>query len=300
MRWHGPCAARVLLNEFFGTMNPRPLEKPLPRLRHDAGRPSLPRSKDILLCLPRAEVLCELPRTLLDALVADGRTISLSRGAVIFSPGDPPALYLTLHGRITMLTRPTPDTEIIIFERNSGEVFGEASLLLGRQVLEARAADHVVAFRMGADCVHAVLRESQPATLALATLLARRMASTETRLGAVAIYKVKERLRYVLQELATERNVADSRGYILRDRLTHQALAHMVGAQRVSVSRALAELRREGAILVRGRRIVVRSPNGMANEWQRHTRRRSANWRERSKESASSVAIDTDICESIR
>lgn len=214
-------------------------------------------TEDVSARLAAVEVLGELPQRVRSALAHRCRTGSVTKGSVVFVPGDPPALFVVERGRIVILNRPSEDTEIELFDRHPGELFGELSLLLDEQVDEARAAESTLLFRIDGHALQSALRESQPATLALATLLARRMSLAEARIGGVTFHKVKERLLLLLDQLAADGGIADSRGYLLRDRLTHEELARMVGASRVSVSRALSQLRRAGQVVLSGQRIVV-------------------------------------------
>jgi CRP/FNR family cyclic AMP-dependent transcriptional regulator len=139
-----------------------------------------------------------------------------------------------------------------LFDRRASETFGELSLLLDKQANEARAWESGLVLRIDAGAVHRELQNSPAAALALAKLVAERMTLAEARLGEVALHAVKERLRRLLEHLAVAAGVRDSRGHLLRDGLTHEELAHMVGVGRVAVTRALRQLEREGAILRAG------------------------------------------------
>ncbi|MFI5395818.1 MAG: Crp/Fnr family transcriptional regulator [Candidatus Binatia bacterium] len=136
-------------------------------------------------------------------------------------------------------------------------MFGEVSLLLNRQINEARAVQESEGLSIDAGLMRAVLRQDPNAVAALGRIIGERIALTETRLGDLAVRGVKERLGLVLDELAVADGVSDSRGYLIRDRLTQIELAQMVGASRVAVNRALTELRRSGQIIIDGRRIVI-------------------------------------------
>lgn len=214
--------------------------------------------------LADAELFREMPEAVRAALARQGRVVSVAKDSVVFVPGDPPALHVVVRGRIAILMRTAAGETIELFDRHAGEVFGEVSLLVGRQVFEAGAATRAQVVRFAADSVHAALRASQPASLALAQLLAKRVAILAEQLSEVAFQRVTERVRSLLERLATEGGVANSRGYLIRDPLTHEELAHMVGAGRAAVTRALGQLQREGTIVRAGRRIIVR-PRGPAH-----------------------------------
>lgn len=215
------------------------------------------RSDDSDAIVARAEVLRELPTEARVRLVARSRLISAARGAIIFSPGDAPAVFVATRGRVVISARPNTQVELRLFDRRPGELFGELSLLLGRQMNEARAAGPSHVLRVPAEIVHTILRDHPRVTLALARLIADRMADAEARLGGSALRTVKDRLLRLLTQMARHSAVADSRGYLIRDPLTHNELAHMVGANRVTIIRALSALRREGKVISDRRRLIV-------------------------------------------
>ncbi len=176
---------------------------------------------------------------------------------MFFRPEDAPAVYALLCGRVAIRARPAPAIEIDLFVRHPGQLFGEVSLLLGQHAHEAQALVAVTAGRIDAAALLSVLAQSQPATLALARLIAERLARAEARLGEIALRGVKERLLLALQRLAAEAGVRDSRGWLLAQ-VTQEELGRLVGTSRVAVNHALAALRAENHIAASGRRIVVR------------------------------------------
>jgi len=216
---------------------------------------------DIIALLRGMEVLGELPDAALATLASNCRPTATTRGQLIFTRGDPAALFAVAQGHVVICAKPGAGVEMRLFTRRPRQLFGELSLVLDRQIDEARTSESALILHLGAERVHAVLRESQPATLSLARVIANRMAETEARLSAVALGTVKDRLRQLLESLAADSGIADSRGYLIRDRLTHAELARMVGTGRVTISRALRVLRQEGKIILDRRRIII--PKGL-------------------------------------
>jgi CRP/FNR family cyclic AMP-dependent transcriptional regulator len=146
-----------------------------------------------------------------------------------------------------------------LFTRGPGQLFGEMSLFLGRQVNEARAVTRVLAIRLDAKAAGAALVRNPVAMHALGVVLAKRAELAEARLSESAIHSVRSRLVLFLERLAKTSGVRDSRGILLPHRLTHNELARLLGVSRESVSRGLAQLRRQGTVSIAGRRLVLRS-----------------------------------------
>ncbi len=70
--------------------------------------------------------------------------------------------------------------------------------------------------------------------------------------GSPFVY-LEKRLLKALTDLAREHGQETDEGIILRLRLTHEELGALVGAHRVSVSRALKALRDSGRVIQQGR-----------------------------------------------
>ena len=90
-------------------------------------------------------------------------------------------------------------------------------------------------------------------------LLAERLAESNERMAEIAHKEVLSRLAGQVLRLLEDEGVVDRRGgYRLPAAYTHEELGAMIGAWRVAVTRALAELQEEGAVEMRSRRIRVR------------------------------------------
>jgi CRP/FNR family cyclic AMP-dependent transcriptional regulator len=204
-----------------------------------------------------------LPEAVLTALLPHCSVRSAPRDGVFFMPGDPPAAYLLVRGRVSILVRPTPETEIELGGRGPGELFGELSLLLGRQVNEARSTAAAVAIRIERSGFRAILGADTPAMQLVADLVARQMAALEARLREIAVGSLRDHLSLVIERLAADAHVHDADGDHLPREITRAQLARVVGASREAVSRALSRLQREGRVILRGRRIII-PPNESA------------------------------------
>jgi CRP/FNR family cyclic AMP-dependent transcriptional regulator len=203
-------------------------------------------------------VLGHLPANALERLAASSRVIRARRGTTLYLPDHPAALYAVRCGRVGMLLQTEAGIEVELGMARPGDLFGELSLFYGRQLEEARALETTDVLALPAEQSHAAIAAHAPAAFAFARLLADRRLLLERRLTETAVYPVRERVRIELERLARNTTVSDSRGYIITDRLTHEELARLVGANRVTVSRAVGELCRRGLITVSGRRIIVK------------------------------------------
>jgi CRP-like cAMP-binding protein len=91
--------------------------------------------------------------------------------------------------------------------------------------------------------------------------VARRLERVEQELAWAALPEIRERLLYVLRELATTDAAAASDGAsVIPPNWSHMAIARRVGVCRETVTRGLASLEEDGLIRRHGRRILVLAP----------------------------------------
>jgi CRP/FNR family transcriptional regulator len=83
--------------------------------------------------------------------------------------------------------------------------------------------------------------------------LSRRIARLTERVGGMGETHLENRLYQTLVHFAREHGVVTARGLAIELPLTHEELSFLVGAHRVSVTRALKGLREAGRIQQEGR-----------------------------------------------
>ncbi|HLD29703.1 MAG TPA: helix-turn-helix domain-containing protein [bacterium] len=68
---------------------------------------------------------------------------------------------------------------------------------------------------------------------------------------------LEDRLYQVLVQVAREHGIKRQREFVIQFPLTHEDLSFLVGAHRVSITRAMKSLRESGKILREGRTLVL-------------------------------------------
>lgn len=89
-------------------------------------------------------------------------------------------------------------------------------------------------------------------------VLARHLRQTDERLADVALKEVPARLASLLVQLVESEGIRTREGYVIPVNYTQERLAAMIGAARVSVSRAFTTLRKNGMIQRKDRHIFVK------------------------------------------
>lgn len=182
------------------------------------------------------------------------REKSYPKGSVILFEDDPgDSLFVVRDGRVKVVLVAEDGREVILGILGVGEHFGELALIDD----QPRSA-HVVAME---DSSLLVLRredfrrrvEQNPAVAwALLIELSRRLRRADDKIGSLVLLDVPGRIARVILD------AADAGGSeTIEKPLTHQTIAHVIGASRETVSRAMREFVESGWISTERRRIKV-------------------------------------------
>lgn len=182
------------------------------------------------------------------------RERAYARGSVIFLEDDPgDAFFVVRRGRVKVVLIAPDGREVILGLLGVGEHFGELALIDD----QPRSA-HVVAME---DAELLVLKredfrrrvEENPAVAwALLQELSRRLRRADEKIGALVLLDVPGRIAHLLLDAAAEVGAM-----VIEKPLTHQTIAHLIGASRETVSRTIREFVDRGWISTERRRIQL-------------------------------------------
>lgn len=182
------------------------------------------------------------------------------KGSVIVFEDDPgDSLFIVRDGRVKVVLIGEDGREVILGVMGVGEHFGELSLIDD----QPRSA-HVIAME---ETNLLVLRrddfrrrvESNPAVAwSLLSELARRLRRADAKIHGLALLDVPGRIARLLLDFAEE-----GRGDTIEKPLTHQTIAHMIGASRETVSRTIRDFQIQSLIRVERRRISIANREGL-------------------------------------
>jgi CRP/FNR family transcriptional regulator len=188
------------------------------------------------------------------AWIAQGtQELSVSRGEVLFLEGEPcQGLYAVRSGRVRVFKTSPSGREQVLFVAAPGDTFNDAPVfdeLPNPASASALEPSDVLLVR--ADAVRSLVADC-PAALPIIRVLASHLRHLTTIVEDLSFRSVVGRLARLLLELASPRE-----GESPVPRLTQDDMAAMVGSVRDVVSRGLRALEKEGAIDIRGHRILV-------------------------------------------
>ena len=182
------------------------------------------------------------------------REKSYPKGSVILFEDDPgDSLFVVRDGRVKVVLVADDGREVILGILGVGEHFGELAL-----IDEQPRSAHVIAME---ESTLLVLRrddfrrrvEANPAVAwSLLTELSRRLRRADDKIGSLVLLDVPGRIARMLLDTADEGGAP-----LIEKPLTHQTIAHIIGASRETVSRAMREFQDSGWISTERRRIRI-------------------------------------------
>ena len=189
------------------------------------------------------------------------------RGELIVEQGKKcDALFIILAGRARVVATDRKAREVILATLHPGDHIGEMSLIDQEpHSANVEAEIQTDALVLGGDDFNRCLLENSATVAAVMKGLVQRLRSADRKIESLALMGVYGRVANVLLESSVPGVGADN-VKIIRDKISRQDIAKMVGASREMVSRVMKdfeeqgfiETRKDGAILIKERRKVPR------------------------------------------
>lgn len=227
--------------------------------------------------LSASDVLEPLSKEEIEELARRNPDTRLEAGEIFFTPEeDLEQLYVLKEGRMRVYKTSAEGQEITLAVVRAGSAFGEMALTAQRlRDSYAMAEEPSVVFSLRREDLEDLIRGNAEVGFRLVRWLSDRLRRCETHLEDVTFKEMPARLASQILELLEAEGVASEEGYLVPSRYTHEQLASMIGANRVSVSRAFAKLREMGLVESEGRRILVKDLDalGRAAHAERRARR---------------------------
>lgn len=217
---------------------------------------------DLIRRVPLFAMLTPAQAELLADAVAKRR---FKRGQTIVEQGKKSdALYIILSGRARVLMTDRKSREVILATLQPGDYIGEMSMIDNEPhsaSVEAEIQTDVLV--LGRAEFTRCLPENATMAYAVMQGLVRRLRHADQKIGSLALMGVYGRVANVLLESATSDG---GNRLVIRDKISRQDIAKMVGASREMVSRVMKDFEEQGfietleggAILVKERRTVPR------------------------------------------
>ncbi len=204
-----------------------------------------------LFCSLNEQQLTEIDQLIAERIYRKGRVIFIED-----EKGE--AVYFLRTGRVKISTQADDGREQILHFIHPGEVFGEVVLYDGGPYPATAEAveDSKIGMIKNSDMDRLTLANPEIA-LAMLKIMSRRLRNSQRQINELALLDTSRRMASMLMFLAAEQGVPSERGTIIDMSLTNQDLASMIGTSRETANRILSDLRRQKAILLERKQIII-------------------------------------------
>jgi len=181
------------------------------------------------------------------------------RGDSIFMQGDQAdTMFLLKAGRVKLSKTMEDGAEITLDIRKAGDFLGEN--MLSEEIdypVTARCLERTLICGFTKASFEKIVLDYPNIGLQVIRNLSTRIASLTDRVGSMSLSNLEDRLHRVLAHVAREHGSRGPRGFVIQFPLTHEDLSFLVGAHRVSITRAMKNLRESGKIIQRGKTLTL-------------------------------------------
>lgn len=178
-------------------------------------------------------------------------------------------IYFLIRGRVKICNHGEGGREITKVILNTGEIFGELSL-----IGEMERRDFAIAMEDTECCVLTVgemknlMRNHSAINLMLMKVMGSRMLQMEKRLESLVFKDSRTRIIEYLLELTQRRGQRVGYELVVRKFITHQEIANITATSRQTVTTVLNDLRNKNLLTFDRRRLLVRDLEKLHKELQ--------------------------------
>jgi CRP-like cAMP-binding protein len=191
---------------------------------------------------------------------------AFDRGSLVYLPGDASESVLLLtSGRIKIYHITAEGKQASLAIIDPGELFGELAVFEnGPREEFAETMEKSTLVLIPAPVIHELMEQHTHVSLGVTRLMGLRRQRVERRLKSLLFRSNRERLTFLLLELAEKYGKKNNDGLPIDIKLSHQELANIIGSTRETVTVLLGEMQSEGLLVVQRRRLILRNPARLA------------------------------------
>lgn len=205
--------------------------------------------------------LCDLSPKIQEALDAITFRATYPKGALLLAEGEPPrGVFLLCSGRVKLSASSADGKTMILRVTEPGEVVGMPAAISGKPYdVTAEVLEPVQASFIPRDLFLRFLAEHGEAALRIAQLLSNIYHHTCREVRALGLSRSSsQKLAKFLLDWSGRPGLRYTDGRVALT-LTHEEIAQTINTSRETVSRLLAQLRRDQVIQTRGTSLLIRN-----------------------------------------
>lgn len=211
------------------------------------------------VCIGNLWIFENLNPVELESLALAAKRKILSSSEAIFYQGDnADSIILIKSGRVKLSKVLENGVEVILDYRKAGDFIGENMLSEESDYpFTAWCIEQTLTCGFTRKKFESIVLEHPNIGLQVIKNLSRRISILSEHVGNLAFSNLEERLYRVLVNIAREHGEKEATGSTIRFPLTHEELSFLVGAHRVSITRALKSLKESGKLGGKGQNLFI-------------------------------------------
>lgn len=216
------------------------------------------------VCLGHLWIFENLSPTEVAALNEEAVRRKVTAGSPLFMQGDPAnEMFLIKGGRVKLSKVFEDGSEITLDIRKAGDFVGENMLAEdGLYPVSAYCLEDSLCCGFSRSRFEQLILDNPGVGLQIIRNLSERITSLTTRVGNMSTTSIEDRLIRVVADVAREHGAPCEEGLAIEFPLTHEDLSFLIGAHRVSISRAVKNLKKAGKLITTGRYLIVPDQQG--------------------------------------
>jgi len=170
-------------------------------------------------------------------------------------------MYIILIGKVKVIKTTGEGKEIILAMHQSGDFFGEMSLINGKTTPASVIAteDSLIAIISKKD-FYSILFSQHKILEKLLEILSSRLRTSWDTIKLLTFNNATQRLRMLFFMLSEEHGEETKEGIVLNIRLSHQEISDMTGMSRETVTRVLDRWQKDGEISILDNKLIRLNP----------------------------------------
>jgi CRP/FNR family cyclic AMP-dependent transcriptional regulator len=205
--------------------------------------------------LRKISLFSGLEPAVLQGIASLAVTKSYPKNAIIINEGDETnTLYMIISGKVKAYLSNEDGKEVILNMMGPGEHFGELALLdpapRSASIMTMQASKFSI---LSKDDFDQCLEQHPEMSKSIIAELTRAVRRLTDNVRSLALMDVYGRIAHTLLEMAVEENGVK----IIKEKLTHQDIARLVGSSREMVSRIMKDLVNGGYITTKDKQIII-------------------------------------------
>nr|PZN02577.1 MAG: Crp/Fnr family transcriptional regulator [Bacillota bacterium] len=188
-----------------------------------------------------------------------GKRKAFNKGEEVKVGTDKPYIAIVTKGRVKQSVFGKNGREKILYILQPGEIFGEFAYLGGgKDLIVGQAMEPCEISVFFKDDLDRVLASNPEAYKYIAHSMCRKFRIVLMQMSDLIFKNSLGRLCDILLRLYCQQGKPTENGFLIDLPLTHENIANLIGCDRVTVTRGLNRLKKEGIIHIEGKKIVIK------------------------------------------